>query len=421
MFQLKQHKTSLKQELLAGFTTFITVAYIVIIEPQMLHQAHLNLEASFVAICLVAAFGSMLCGLFANLPFVLAPGLGLLSFFSYVAVQKLGFSPQAGLAAVFISGILFLIITLSRIRQKILEAIPHGLGCAIAAGIGFFIGLIALRDVHLIVSSKATLVALGNVDTPQIVMFFIGFLLIAVLDKHRIPGAILIGMIVITLAGILFGVSQYQGLFALPHFESMHFAQLQFHPLMDKQAWPLIFTFLIVALFDSTGTIIGLSHHLPQKPSTQQINRAFIVESVASTFSSIVGASSTAIFVESASGIKAGGRTGIVAVVVAILFLVMLFLSPLARSVPDYATAAGLFYVSCMMIKPFAKVCWEDSSEFIPAIITLLMIPLTFSIADGVGLGLICYCVLKFASGKLKQIPWMLWVLTVIFMAYFAW
>lgn len=421
MFKLSENNTTWRHEIIAGLTTFITMAYIVVIEPQMLQQAHLGLNASFLAVCIVAAVGSLLCGLLSNLPFALAPGLGLLSFFSYVAVQKLGFSPAAGLAAVFISGLLFILITISRVRQKILEAIPHSLGCAIAGGIGFFIGLIALKDVNLIVSSKATLVALGPIGTPQIALFFAGFLLIAILDNHNVPGAILIGMVAVTLVGMLVGASQYHGLVALPHFNQLHLIHFEFQPLLNKQSWPLVFTFLIVALFDSTGTIIGLSHHLPKQPSTSQVNRALVAESVATTFSSLVGASSTSVFVESASGIGAGGRTGVVGLVIAILFILMLFFSPLAQSVPNYATAAGLFYVSCMMIKPFAKVCWKDSSEYIPAIITLLMIPLTFSIADGVGLGLITYCVLKFASGKYKQVPWMLWALTVIFVVYFSW
>lgn len=420
MFKLAKNGTTFKQEVLAGLTTFVTIAYILILQPHILAQAHLNLEASFLAVCLATAFGSAICGLLANLPFALAPGLGLLSFFSFVAVQKLGFSPQAGLAAVFIAGCLFLLITVSKIRQKILEAIPYSLGCAIAGGIGFFIGLIALKDVGLIVASKNTLVTLGHLDTPQILLFFLGFLLIAILDTHRIPGAILIGIIAISIVGMLFKISSFHGLFAIPDFSALHLADFDFKALQVHTAWPLVFTFLIVALFDSTGTIIGLSHQLPKQPSKRQVNRALLGESVATMFSSAVGASSTAIFVETASGIKAGGRTGLTSIVIAVMFLIMLFLSPLARSVPSYATSAALFYVSCMMIKPIAQVCWEDSSEFVPAIITLFMIPLTFSIADGVGLGLICFTILKVARGKWRELPWMLWVLAAIFVIYFA-
>jgi len=432
-FKFEQNKTNVSRELMAGVTTFITMAYIVIIEPQMLEQAGMSLQQSFWVVALVAAFSSILCGLISNLPFALAPGLGLLSFFSYVVVQKMGLPYQAGLAAVFISGLLFFLITITRIRQMILESIPHSLGCAIAAGIGFFIGLIALRNIHLIISSPVTLVQLGPVDTPSIILFFLGFLMIAILDRKNIPGAILIGMLLVSVLGLIFHVSEFHGVFSLAHpfsfnnfnnlsdFKNFNiFSNFDFHALNNKQAWPLIFTFLIVALFDSTGTMLGLSHQMGQdKPEIKKINKALLAESIATTASSFLGATTAAAFVESASGIRSGGRTGLTAVIVGLLFLLTLFFFPLAESVPNYATACGLFYVSCMMIRPFAKVNWEDAAEFIPAVITLLMIPLTFSIADGVGLGLICYWVLKIASGKIKTMHPMLWILTGVFLIYF--
>jgi adenine/guanine/hypoxanthine permease len=421
-FQLEQNQSRFSRELLAGLTTFVTMAYIVIIEPQMLAQAGMNLEASFWVIALITAFSSMLCGLISNLPFALAPGLGLLSFFSYVVVQKMGLPYQAGLAAVFISGILFFAITLTRIRQMILVAIPHSLGCAIAGGIGFFIGLIALRNIHLVVSSPVTLVQLGAIDTPSIILFFLGFLMIAILDRKNIPGAILIGMFVVTLLGWIFHVSHFQGIFSAIHWPSaVSLGDLNFHQLNLKEAWPLIFTFLIVALFDSTGTMLGLSHQMGKENlPISAINRALLAESISTTASALVGGTTMAAFVESAAGVRVGGRTGLTAITVGFLFLMTLFFYPLAESVPSYATACGLFYVSCMMIKPFAKVDWDDSSEFIPAVITLLMIPLTFSIADGVGLGLICYVILKTAAGEIKKIPVMLWILTFVFIGYFA-
>ncbi len=427
-FKLGLNQTSVSRELMAGLTTFITMAYIVIIEPQILAQAGMSLQQSFWVVALITAFSSILCGLISNLPFALAPGLGLLSFFSYVVVQKMGLPYQAGLAAVFISGILFLAITLTRIRQMILESIPHSLGCSIAAGIGFFIGLIALRNINLIVSSPVTLVQLGAVDTPSVILFFLGFLIIAILDRRNIPGAILIGMLLVSVLGFIFHVSEFHGVFSMAHpFKDLknlnsfnYLNNFNFHALNNKQAWPLIFTFLIVALFDSTGTMLGLSHQMGQeKPEIKKINKALLAESISTTVSSILGATTTAAFVESAAGIRAGGRTGLTAVAVGFLFLLTLFFFPLAESVPNYATACGLFYVSCMMIRPFAQVDWEDAAEFIPAVITLLMIPLTFSIADGVGLGLICYWVLKIASGKIKKIHPMLWILTAVFIIYF--
>ncbi len=420
-FKFELNQTNFSRELLAGLTTFVTMAYVVIIEPQMLHQAGMNLQQSFWIIALITAFSSILCGLISNLPFGMAPGLGLLSFFTYVVVQKMGLPYQAGLAAVFIAGLLFLAITLTRVRQMILEAIPHSLGCAIAAGIGFFIGLIALRNTGLIISSPVTLVQLGSIESPSVLLFFLGFLIIAVLDRKNIPGAILIGILLVSALGMLLKISPFHGVFSasLPH--SGTWADFNFKAIENKQAWPLVFTFLMVALFDSTGTMLGLTHLMGKtKPPINQINRALLAESIATTGASLVGATTLAAFVESAAGIRAGGRTGFTAIVIGLLFLMTLCFAPLAESVPNYATACGLFYVSCMMVKPFAQVDWEESSEFIPAVITLLLIPLTFSIADGVGLGLICYLILKIAQGKIRKIHPMLWLLTAVFVVYFA-
>lgn len=421
-FSFESNQTSISRELMAGLTTFVTMAYVVIIEPQMLHQAGMDLLQSFWMVALVTAFSSVLCGLLSNLPFALAPGLGLLSFFSFVIVQKMGLPYQAGLTAVFISGLLFLLITLTRVRQMILESIPYSLGCAIAAGIGFFIGLIALRNTGLIISSPVTLVQLGSLNNPNVLLFFLGFLIIAVLDKKNIPGAILIGILAVSILGMILKISPFHGVFSIqvPPLKN-HWGEFDFHDLANKKAWGLIFTFLIVALFDSTGTMLGLSYQMGRsKPPIQQINRALLAESMATTASSLVGATTLAAFVESASGIRVGGRTGLTAIVVGLLFLLTLMFAPLTQSVPSYATAAGLFYVSCMMIRPFADVDWDDNSEFIPAIITLLLIPLTCSIADGVGFGLICYLILKIAQGKIKQTHPVLWFLTLAFVIYFT-
>ena len=414
------------------------MAYIIIIEPQILHQAGMGLHQSFWAVVLITAFSSILCGLVSNLPFGFAPGLGLLSFFAYVVVAKMGLPYSAGLAAVFIAGLLFFLITLTRIRSLILEAIPKSLGCAIAAGIGFFIGLIALRNTGLIVSSPVTLVQLGSITQPSVLLFFLGFLIIAILDKKNIPGAILVGILLVTLLGWVFKISPFYGVtsFELPNIHQMgHF---DFHAIANKHAWPLIFTFLMVALFDSTGTMLGLSHQMDLKNTAKnsdssnlsrdsnsgqnfkKINMALMGESIASMVSSVLGASTIAAFVESASGIRAGGKTGLVGVTVGVLFLFTLLFAPLAESIPSYATACGLFYVSCQMFRPFALVLWDEVSEFIPAVITLVMIPLTFSIADGVGLGLICYLILKIAGGEISKIHPVLWVLTLVFIIYFA-
>lgn len=422
IFRLTEHKSTVKTELLAGLTTFFTLAYIVIIAPHILSFAGMNYSSAFVATCLVSALGCFLSGALSNLPVALAPGLGLLSYFSYVVVGQLGYSWEAALAAVFISGILFFIITISKVRQLILKAIPGSMGCAIAAGVGFFIGFIALKNIGLIVQNADTLVSLGPINTASMVLFFLGFFIIATLDSHKVPGAIIIGMLLIFIIGHLFHVSSFVGIFSMPPHLGGTVMALDFHPLLNMHSIPVIFTFIIVALFDSTGTLIGLTFHLnyPEEKLKAKINRALLAESMATTVSSLIGLSTVCPFIESASGIKAGGKTGLTAWVVAGLFLMTLFLSPLAQSIPVFASSSALFYVACIMAKPFAKVNWEEVSEYIPAVIILLAIPLTFSIADGVGLGVICYVILKAALGKYREVHMMMWLLALVFIAYFT-
>ncbi|MDO8953403.1 MAG: NCS2 family permease [Gammaproteobacteria bacterium] len=421
LFKLAEHNTTIKTEFLAGVTTFFTMAYIAIIAPAILSEAGMNYGSAFVATCIITALASFLSGTLSNLPVALAPGLGLLSYFSYVVVGQLGYSWQAGLGAVLISGLLFFVITVTKLRQFILAAIPKSLGCAIAAGVGFFIGFIALKNTGLIVENTHTLISLGAVDTSSIGLFFLGFFIIAILDGHRVPGAIIIGMLLISVIAKLFHISEFTHLFSMPPSIKGALFMADVHPLMNWASVPVIFTFIIVALFDSTGTLIGLSFHLDQPPEKlkAKINRALLAESIATAASSAIGMTTVCPFVECAAGIKSGGRTGLTAWVVSGLFLIMLFLSPLAASIPVFATSAALFYVACIMVKPFAQVNWEDASDYIPAVITLLMIPLTFSIADGVGLGVICYVTLKFAMGQYKDIHPVLYLMALLFIGYF--
>ena len=420
-FRLAENQTSFKKEAIAALTTFVTMAYIVIIAPQMLHDAGIPYASAFVACCLVIIVGSVLNAFLSNFPIALGPGLGLLSYFAYVVVDQLHFSWQAGLAAVLISGLIFLVITLTKLRQYILEAIPHSLGCAIAAGIGFFIGFIALRDVGLVVGNPDTLLALGSVHTQQMALFFVGFFIIAILDQHKVPGAILIGIVAVTAIGWVLGLNHIDHIVALPHYSGETWWAFDFHGLAHKGSAAVIFTFVIIALFDSTGTLLGLVKQFPDQVQQQtgRVNRALLAESLATCFAATVGSSTTSLMVENASGIYAGGRTGLTAFFVACCFLVILFLSPLAQSIPSFATSAALIYVACLMVKPFAGVAWEQPGEYIPAVITLLMIPLSFSIADGVGLGVICYVVLNVATNQWRKIHPILWVLFVVFIVYF--
>lgn len=420
---MQKIKPIFKRELLAGLTTFFTMAYIIIVAPSMYAAAGANFNDAFIATCLIIILATLVAGIFADLPIVLAPGLGLLSYFCFVVIEQLHFTWPQALAAVFVSGLIFMLITLTRIRQIILIAIPRSLGLAVAAGIGFFIGFIALKNVGVIVPNAATYVTLGSLSHLPVVLFFLGFFLIAVLEGYKIPGSILIGILTVTFIGNALGLNHFHGLFTWPQFHFEYLGHFDFHALFTLAGAPVLFTFVIVALFDSTGTLLGLSRLMTFNSETEvyrRINRALVVESAATTFSSFLGTSTLSPFIESAAGIQAGGRTGLTAIVIACCFIIMLFCSPVASGIPPFATASALFYVACIMVKPFAGVDWEDMSEFIPAVMTLFMIPLSFSIANGVGIGLICYVALKGAKREWRKIHPMLWILTIIFLIYFA-
>ena len=413
----------MKREILAGLTTFFTMAYIIIVAPTMYSQAGANFDQAFTATCLVTILATTLVALYSNLPIAVAPGLGLMSYFCVEVVGRLGFSWSAGLAAVFISGLLFMLITITRIRQFILNAIPHSMGLAVAAGIGFFIGFLALKNAGIIVPDPVTLLTLGHIAHGPALLFFLGFFLITVLDGYGVPGSILIGMVVVTVIGNLCGLNHFEGFFSWPHFHFSDWGHLDFAPLWHQSSFPILFTFVIIALFDSTGTVLGLMSLMSFKSkaeANQRINRALLMESFAMTGAAFIGTSTLSPFVESAAGIKAGGKTGMTGLVVAICFIFSLFLGPLAHGIPPFATASALFYVACIMIKPFAGVNFEDSTELIPAVLILFIIPLSFSIADGVGIGIISYVALKGARREWRAIHPMMWVLMLIFLVYFS-
>lgn len=422
-FELKKNQTTVSREIVAGLTTFFTMAYIVIVAPAMLHHAGMNENSVFVATCLVAALGSIVSGLLANYPIAFAPGLGLLSYLSYVVEGQLGYSWQAGMAAVLIAGVIFLFISITRIREFILAAIPRSLGYATAAGIGFFIGFIALKNVGLVVSDPVTLVTLGNLHTAFVLLFIVGFFIIAILSHRGVVGAMIIGMAIVSFLGWLLGLVHIAGVVALPDDVGHTVLALNFSELHTVNAIPIIFTLVLIALFDSTGSLLGLTLHLPAasaKEKNARINRALVAESIATIGAGLLGTSTTAPFIESAAGIKAGGRTGLTAIVVALCFLLVIFFAPLAMSIPEYATASALFYVACIMIKPIAAIEWDDTLESIPAAITLLSIPLTFSIVDGVGLGILCYIILKLCIGRIRDVHPMLGILAAAFLIYFC-
>jgi AGZA family xanthine/uracil permease-like MFS transporter len=423
LFKLQENGSTVSREILAGLTTFFTMCYIIIVAPSILSHAGMQFESVMVATCLVVAAGSILCGLLANYPVALAPGLGLLSYFAFVVVGQLGYSWQAGLGTVLLAGLIFFIITITRVRELIIKAIPKSLGYATAAGIGLFIGFIALKNVGLVVANAHTLVALGNVHSPQILLCILGFFIIAVLTRLDVPGAMIIGMFLVSIVGWLTGEAKWQGLFAMPDFTGQTLMALDMHHVLSMAGIPVIFTFLLVALFDSTGSLIALSLHLPQadeKLKAKKINRALVSESLSTMLGSVLGVTTTAPFIENAAGIKAGGRTGLTAIVVAICFLLAVFLGPLATSIPEFATSSALFFVACIMIRPASYIDWDDLTETIPATITLMTIPLTFSIVDGVGLGVLAYSILKLSAGKWREVHPMLAILAILFIAYFS-
>ncbi len=420
---LSSQGTSIKQEFLAGLTTFFTMAYIIIVAPNMYAASGMNFESSFLAVCLVASLSTLIVGVWSNLPIGVAPGLGLLSYFCFVVIGKLGYSWQLALGAVFLSGLIFWAITITRIRQYIISSIPQSLGLAITAGIGFFIGFIALKNVGVIVEDQATLVSMGHLAHLQIILFFLGFLLIAVLDGHHVKGAMLMSILVVSVLGNILGLNHFQGFFAWPYFDVSNWGALVVKPLLTLQTFPVLFTFVIIALFDSTGSLLGITKLIDFKSpkcEARSVSKALFAESFATIGASLVGASTLSPYIESAAGIKAGGRTGLTAVIIAVCFMLMLFFAPLAQGIPPFATAGALFYVACLMMKPFAHVAWDEPTELIPAIVTLLIIPLSFSIADGVGLGVISYVILKVAHQKIKDIHPMMWVLALVFLLYFS-
>jgi AGZA family xanthine/uracil permease-like MFS transporter len=423
LFSLSEHHTSVRTEVLAGLTTFVTIAYIIVVGPTMLHQMGIPYNMAFVGVIALVLIGCSATAFIANLPFALAPGLGLLTYANYVVVQQLHYSWQATLGVVVLTGGLFFLLTVLGLRRMVINAIPMSVGYAIAAGIGFFIGFIALRNLNIVVSNSHSLITLGPINRWSVLLFLVGFVLIGALDQRRVPGAILIGMLIISLVAWFSGLQPITSIVAIPHIPEHLWGSLEFKPWFHWSAMPVVFTFLLVALFDSTGTIIGLSKMLPQDNPRQldrQVQRALLAESLVTGISGLVGATTASPFIESSSGIKAGGRTGLTALTVAGLFLLLIFFSPLAKAIPPQATSAALFYVACIMAQPIAHIKWQDVTEYLPAVITLITIPLTFSIANGVGIGLICYVLLKLMTWRWRDCHPFLWALFLCFVVYFA-
>lgn len=406
-FKLKEHGTSVRTEVIAGFTTFLTMAYIVLVNPSILSTTGMDLKAVFVATCLAAALGTAIMGLVANYPIALAPGMGLNAYFTFTVVKGMGIPWQAALGAVFISGIVFLAISLFKVREAIVNAIPQSLKFAISAGVGMFLAIIALKNAGVIAPHPATYITLGDIHSPTTLLAIMGFFVIVALEYRKIPGSIIIGILLVTALSIVLGLSKFDGILAPVPSMAPTFMAMDLHAALNAGLLGVIFVFFFVDLFDTTGTLVGVAHRanlLDKDGKLPRLKRALLADSVAITAGAMMGTSSTTAYIESAAGTAVGGRTGLTALVVALLFLACLWLSPLASTVPAYATAPALCYVAVLMTRGLAEIEWNDLTESAPAVMTALAMPFTFSIADGVAFGFISYAVIKLLAGRFADL-----------------
>ncbi|HEY3919063.1 MAG TPA: NCS2 family permease [Stellaceae bacterium] len=422
-FQLRAHGTTVRIEVLAGCTTFLTMAYIMFVNPLILSDAGMDRGAVFVATCIGTAIGTLIMGLYANYPLALAPGMGLNAYFTYGVVKGMHYSWEVALGAVLISGVLFLILSLLKLREWIVDSIPQSLKMAISAGIGLFLGIIALHNAGIVTGSPDTLVTLGDMKAPGTILAACGFLAIVALDARKVPGAIIISVLAVTAIGVALGVSPFEGIASAPPSLAPTFLKLDLKGALDAGLITIVFAFFFVDLFDNTGTLVGVAYRaglIAKDGKIPRLNRVFIADSTATICGSLLGTTTVTSYIESAAGVRAGGRTGLVGVVVAILFLLSLFLSPLAGSVAAYATAPALLYVACLMTRGLAEIDWEDPTEYAPAVITAIAMPLTYSIATGIAFGFIAYAVVKLFSGKARDVSPALAILAVLFLVKFS-
>ncbi|ECW0241095.1 NCS2 family permease [Salmonella enterica subsp. enterica] len=424
VFKLREHGTTARTEVIAGFTTFLTMVYIVFVNPQILGVAGMDTSAVFVTTCLIAAFGSILMGLFANLPVALAPAMGLNAFFAFVVVQAMGLPWQVGMGAIFWGAVGLLLLTIFRVRYWMIANIPVSLRVGITSGIGLFIGMMGLKNAGVIVANPETLVSIGNLTSHSVLLGVLGFFIIAILASRNIHAAVLVSIIVTTLLGWMMGDVHYNSIVSAPPSVTSVVGHVDLAGSFNLGLAGVIFSFMLVNLFDSSGTLIGVTDKAglaDEKGKFPRMKQALFVDSISSVTGAFVGTSSVTAYIESSSGVSVGGRTGLTAVVVGILFLLVIFLSPLAGMVPPYAAAGALIYVGVLMTSSLARVNWQDLTESVPAFITAVMMPFSFSITEGIALGFISYCVMKIGTGRLRDlspcvvIVALLFVLKIVF------
>lgn len=418
LFKLSEHGTTMRTEVIAGITTFLTMAYIIFVNPAILADTGMDRGAVFVATCLAAAVGCFIMGFIANYPIALAPGMGLNAFFTYTVVLGMGYTWQVALAAVFASGVLFILLSLFKIREWIINSIPMSLRTGISSGIGLFLAFIALKNAGIIVDNPATLVSLGHITSLHCVLGALGFFLTIALVYRNVKGGVMISILAISAIGLMLGDVHWGGLISMPPSIAPTFLQLDFSALLDVGMISVVFAFLFVDLFDTAGTLVGVAQKadlIGEDGKIPRLNRALLADSSATVAGALLGTSNTTSYIESAAGVATGGRTGLTAVVVGILFLFALFFAPLAGMIPAYATAGALLYVSILMLSGLVGIDWRDLTEAAPVVVTCLMMPLTSSIAEGISLGFISYAVIKLLSGKARHVSLSVWFMAAIF------
>jgi AGZA family xanthine/uracil permease-like MFS transporter len=422
-FKLSEHGTNVRTELIAGLTTFVTMAYILFVNPDILSKTGMDKNALFMATILAAAASTLVMGLFANWPFALAPGMGLNAFFAFTLVLGMKVPWQTALGAVFISGILALIVTMTGLRELMIKAIPSSLKHAVGAGIGLFIMLIGFKNAGIVAANPATIIALGDVKTAPVMLAVIGLILTAALVARKVPGGILIGILVTTVIGIPLGVTTMPtSFFSAPPSLAPIFLKLDLVGALKLSMIPVIFSMFFADLFDTIGTFVGVAGKaglIDAEGNLKGGNKALAADSLGTIIGSLLGTSNTTTYVESAAGIGAGGRTGLTAVTTAVLFLLSMFVAPIALAIPGAATAPALIIVGVMMASALLDINLNDFSEAFPAVLTAIMMPFTFSIATGLALGFIAYTVLNLVTGKAGRVHWMMYVLSAFFIYYF--
>ena len=424
LFGLKACGTTVRTEILAGLTTFLTMSAILFVNPDVLGQAGMDRDAVFVATCLASAIGSLLMGLLANYPIGQAPGMGINAVFTFGLVKGMGLPWETALGAVFLSGLLFVLVSLLRIREWFVNAIPASLKHAITAGVGLFLALLALHAAGIVAASPDTLVTLGSVKAPPALLAIGGFLLMVVLDQRGVPGAILIGILAVTVLAVALGLSPFTGVFSAPPSLAPTLFKADVRAALDPAVLGVVLSFFLMSLFETSGTLIAIAQRggfLDAQGRLPRLDRALLADSTAISVGALLGTSSTTSYLESTTGISAGGRTGLTAVVIALLFLASLAFAPLALMVPSYATAPALLYVAILMLRSLAELDWNDLTESAPAVCCVTVMAFTFSIADGIAFGVISHVLLKLLTGQHDRIGLPMAVVAGLFLARYLW